>query len=69
MAESERPSPEHTSAPVTPTNTGVVIGILTVLLIALGVFFFWRGTGYRDQAGRRPPPPAVDSDSAAKKGG
>ncbi len=65
MAEIERPTRESTTAPITPTNKGVVIGILVVLLIALGVYFFWRGTGYRDEAGRRPQPAA---DSAVKKG-
>ena len=37
---------------------GVVIGILLVVLLALAVYFYWRGTGYRDESGRRPPPPA-----------
>ena len=65
MADTDRPSREHTSAPITPTNTGVVIGILVVLLIALGVYFFWRGTGVTDEQGRHPSPPA---DTSLKKG-
>lgn len=65
MADTERPSKEHTTAPITPTNKGVVIGILVVLLITLGVYIFWRGTGYRDDEGRRPPKPAVDSSPPA----
>ncbi|HJU90657.1 MAG TPA: hypothetical protein VJ672_14800 [Gemmatimonadaceae bacterium] len=65
MADTDRPSREHTTAPITPTNTGVVIGILVVLLIALGVYFFWRGTGVQDEQGNHPRPPA---DTALKRG-
>jgi hypothetical protein len=66
MAEMERPSKDHTTAPITPTNTGVVVGILIVLLITLGVYVFWKGTGYRDAEGRHPPKPA---DTAVTTGG
>jgi hypothetical protein len=38
-------------------RTGVVIGILIVALLALGFYFYWRGTGARDETGRRPGPP------------
>jgi hypothetical protein len=68
MPDTDRPSREHTSAPVTPTNTGVVIGILVVLLIALGAYFFWRGTGVRDDQGNRPQP-VPEADSTLKKSG
>ena len=38
---------------------GVVVGILVAVLLMLLVYFYWRGTGYRDQSGRRPPPPGA----------
>jgi hypothetical protein len=37
-------------------RTGITYGILFAVLIALLFFFFWRGTGARDDSGRRPAP-------------
>ncbi|MDQ6887289.1 MAG: hypothetical protein M3068_08345 [Gemmatimonadota bacterium] len=49
--------PGASDAPVSTGRTGTLVGILLVMLLALGVFFFWRGTGARDATGHRPPPP------------
>src|SRR5215212_6704597 len=43
---------------VTPARHGIVVGLLVVVLLALVLFFFWRGTGARDDGGQRPTPPA-----------
>lgn len=51
--------PEHSDAP--SGRQGVVIGILIVVLLALAVYFFWRGTGVRDANGRHPAPAAAMS--------
>ena len=52
MTDDVQATPEQRSA-----RKGVVIGILLVVLLALAVYFFWRGTGFRDESGQRPPPP------------
>jgi hypothetical protein len=49
--------PETEPVPTTRGRTGVAIGILVVTLLALAFYFYWRATGMRDEAGRRPPPP------------
>ncbi|HXY30577.1 MAG TPA: hypothetical protein VEI06_07685 [Gemmatimonadaceae bacterium] len=41
-------------------RAGIMIGILVSVLIALGVYFYWRGTGARALLERNaPPPPAT----------
>lgn len=45
------------SVPVSRGRTGVAIGILVVTLLVLAFYFYWRSTGFRDESGRRPPPP------------
>ncbi|HEU4566062.1 MAG TPA: hypothetical protein VFS05_15485 [Gemmatimonadaceae bacterium] len=40
-------------------RTGITLGILVAVLIALLFFFFWRSTGAREPDGSRPPAPVV----------
>lgn len=40
-------------------RTGITLGILVAVLIALLFYFFWRGTGAREPDGSRPPAPAI----------
>lgn len=48
---------ETESVPVSRGRTGVAVGILVVTLLVLAFYFYWRSTGFRDESGRRPPPP------------
>lgn len=48
---------DSANAATLPARTGVMIGILVAVILALAVYFFWRGTGWRDDEGRRPAPP------------
>ncbi len=53
----ELPSERRTDA----ERTGVMIGIAVAVLIALAVFFYWRGTGARDANGHHPSNPATEA--------
>lgn len=37
-------------------RTGVTMAILVIVLLALLFYFYWRGTGAREQNGERPAP-------------
>ncbi|HEU4564057.1 MAG TPA: hypothetical protein VFS05_05400 [Gemmatimonadaceae bacterium] len=46
---------------------GAMIGILVAVLIALGVFFYWRGTGARDARGHHPAKAAIEKSRGSGK--
>lgn len=50
-------APEGSDTPA--GRKGIVIGILVAVLLALLLYFYWRGTGVRDAAGRHPAPSAA----------
>ena len=57
-AQSATPPGADAAAQREPSTgrTGITIGILVVVLLALLFYFFWRSTGARDETGQRPPP-------------
>jgi hypothetical protein len=60
MSENAEPG-TPAEPPIEDGHKGVVIGLLVLVLIALVIFFFWRGTGVRDDSGRHPQPTPVES--------
>ena len=60
-ARSSTPRGADASAERQPSTgrTGVTIGFLVIVLLALLFYFFWRSTGARDESGQRPPPVRV----------
>jgi len=60
--QTEESAKEGSTMPVRTDSerAGIMIGILVSVLIALGVYFYWRGTGARALLERNaPPPPAT----------
>jgi hypothetical protein len=58
------PPPGDTDRPVvgqpSTGRTGITIGFLVIVLLALLFFFYWRSTGVHDATGHRPPPPRAE---------
>lgn len=46
---------------------GAMIGILVAVLVALAVFFYWRGTGARDARGHHPSKAAIENGAPQPK--
>ncbi len=58
------PNDSDPVVPVSKGRTGVMVGILVAVLLALAFFFYWRQTGFLDESGKRPPPPRDTSLTA-----